>query len=98
MSESTPRDIAQRGYSLALKRLSEKKATNVAQEMGLSDTAVSNLKNEVLEKAIALLAHLDIKLVPADSRCMSKEAFVFLTTTHERVMQRAPELVWSDTE
>lgn len=98
MTEKTPREIAQAGYSLALKRLSEKKATNVADAMGLSDSQISTIKTQQLEQAILLLANLDIKCVPSGSRCMSPEAFAFLTKTHERVMQRAPTLVWSEDE
>lgn len=94
----SPRDLAQRGHSLALRRLSELKATHVAEAMGTSDAAISKLKNEHLEQSIALLAHLGLKVVDASAKCMPRDAFEFLTATHQRVMARVPHVIWEDAD
>jgi hypothetical protein len=94
----TPRDIARKGHSLALRRLAEKKATVVAREMDETDSSISKLKNEQLEQCILLLAHLGIRLVPADAKCLSEQAYQFLTSTHARFVRKAPQLVWCTEE
>lgn len=90
----SPRDVARKGHALALRRLAEKKATVVAREMDETDSSISKLKNEQLEQCILLLAHLGIRLVPADAKCLSEQAYQFLTSTHARFVRRAPQLVW----
>jgi hypothetical protein len=96
MSDSSAKEVAQRGYSLALRRLAELKQTNVAEAMGISEPAVSKLKNEQLEQCVTLLAYLGIKCVPVSHRCMPQDAYQFLTSTHQRVMEQAPQLVWGE--
>ena len=62
--------------------------------MGMSEATVSRIKNERLEEVALLCAHLGIKWVPADHKCVSPETYAFLTTSHARVMAKAPELIW----
>jgi hypothetical protein len=95
----TPAERARKGVSLALQVLQQPgKAGAIAVCMGLSDATVSRLKNEKLEEVALLCAHLGIKWVPADSHTVSRETYDFLTRSHERVLKRAPELIWEDDE
>lgn len=74
------------------------KAGAVAAAMGTSDSTVSRIKTERLEEVVLFLAHLGLKIVPADFKCVDRAAFEFLTATHQRVMQKAPELIWEQEE
>lgn len=88
-------ETARKGLTLALHRLQEPgKAGAVAAAMGVSDSTISRIKTERLEECMQFLAHLGIKCVPADYRCVNPEAYAFLTKTHERVMREAPQLIW----
>lgn len=69
-------------------------AKAVAVALGMAESTVSRLKNDHLEQVLLLLAHLGLKVVPADHTCVSKETYEFLTRTHARVLQQAPELIW----
>ncbi len=80
---------------LALQRLQEPgKAGAVAVAMGVSDSTVSRIKTERMEEVLTLLAHLGLKVVPADYKCVNPDAYAFLTRPHERVMREAPQLIW----
>lgn len=84
---------------LALQMLQEAgKATSVAAAMGVSDSTISRIKTERLEECLTFLAHLGLKVVPASYKCVDAAAYEFLTTTHERVMRKAPELIWEHDE
>lgn len=90
-----PTETARKGVQLALQRLQEGgKAGAVAVAMGVSDSTVSRIKTERLEEVVTMLAHLGLKVVPGDFRCVNPEAYAFLTSTHERVMREAPHLIW----
>lgn len=65
-----------------------------AVSMGVSEATISRIKNERAEEVLLLLAHLGLKLVPADYKCVDPATYEFLTATHQRVMSRAPELIW----
>ena len=62
--------------------------------MGVSESTVSRIKNERLEECLRLLAHLGLKVVPAEFKCVNPEAYHFLTSTHKKVMRLAPQLIW----
>jgi hypothetical protein len=95
----TPAETTRKGVQLALQALQEPgKAGALAVAMGVSDSTVSRIKTERLEEAVLFLAHLGLKVVPADFRCVDPAAYAFLTSTHQRVMQRAPELIWDQEE
>lgn len=84
---------------LALQQLQEPgKASAVAAAMGVSDSTVSRIKTERLEECLTFLAHLGLKVVPADFKCVEPSAYAFLTTSHQRVMQTAPHLIWEQNE
>ena len=95
----TPAETTRKGVQLAFQALQEPgKAGALAVAMGVSDSTVSRIKTERLEEAVLFLAHLGLKVVPTDYRCVDPAAYAFLTSTHQRVMQRAPELIWDQEE
>lgn len=69
----------------------------IAVAMGVSDSTISRLVNDHLDNFAAMLAHAGLKCVPVESRCVSPETYEFLTSSHARVMAKAPQLIW-DTE
>lgn len=84
---------------LALQQLQEPgKAGAVAAAMGVSDSTVSRIKTERLEECLTFLAHLGLKVVPAEFKCVEPSAYAFLTATHTRLMQSAPHLIWEQEE
>lgn len=90
-----PTERARKAVSLVLQAMEDPgKAGALAVAMGVSDATVSRIKNERLKEVALLCAHLGIKWVPADHTCVDAATYNFLTTTHARVMQKAPELVW----
>ena len=70
----------------------------IAAAMGVSDSAVSRLKNEHLEPVLQLLYHLGFKVVPEDFKCVDPETFAFLTRKHAQILARAPELIWESSD
>lgn len=70
----------------------------IAAAMGVSDSTISRLVNDHLDNFAAMLAHAGLKCVPVEARCVSAETYQFLTATHARVMQRAPQLIWDTDE
>lgn len=97
MNDKSPADRAKQAHSLALQRLAAVTQTAVSTAMGTSESTINRIKTERLEEVLLMLAHLGLKVVPADFKCVNPEAYAFLTTTHERVMRTAPQLIW-DTE
>ena len=98
-SSRPPAETARKGVQLAFQALQEPgKAGAVAVSMGVSDSTVSRLKTERMEEVVLFLAHLGLKVVPAEFKCVDPEAYAFLTKTHERVMHRAPQLIWEQDE
>jgi len=95
----TPAETARKGVQRALQSLQEAgKAGAVALSMGVSDSTVSRIKTERLEECVLMLAHLGLKVVPTDFKCVDRAAYDFLTSTHERVMRKSPELIWETEE
>lgn len=95
----TPAEIARKGVQFALQALQEPgKAGAVAAAMGVSDSTISRIKTERLEEVVMFLAHLGLKVVTSESRCVDPAAYAFLTNTHQRVMLKAPELIWDQEE
>lgn len=95
----TPAETARNGARLALQRLQEPgRAVAVAAAMGISESTVSRLKNERMEEVVLMLAHLGLKLVPSEFRCVDPAAYTFLTNTTQRVMAKNPELIWESDE
>lgn len=94
-----PAETARKGQQLALQRLQEPaRAVAVASAMGLSESTVSRLKNERMEEVILFLAHFGLRVVPAEFKCVDPTAYAFLVATHQRVVTKAPELIWEQDE
>ena len=95
----TPVERARKGVQLALQRLQDSgTASQVAVSMGVSESTISRIKNERLEEVLLMLAHIGLKTVPSDFKCVDRATYDFLTATHQRVMRRAPELIWDSEE
>ncbi|MBT9467201.1 CII family transcriptional regulator [Hydrogenophaga sp.] len=94
MSEKTPSERAQQAQTLVLQRLAATTQASVAVAMGNSEATVNRIKTERLEDVLLLMAHLGLKVVPAEFKCVDPEAYAFLTKTHERVMRVSPQLIW----
>lgn len=71
---------------------------SLAIAIGSSEATVTRLLNEHLDKLAAVLAHLGLKVVPQEFKCVDSAAFEFLTATHARVMRDAPSLIWDQAE
>lgn len=95
MSAMSARDIASRGFTLLLQKLSRGRAGQVAKEMGVADSQVSDLKNKQAEQVLLLAAHLGLKLVPADAVVVGPAVMAFLTESHKKMLRHAPDLLWS---
>lgn len=97
-SSKSPAERARNGVQLVLQRLQGPGIGHtVAASMGVSESTVSRIKNERLEEMMLFLAQLGLKVVPVEYKCVDPATYEFLTTTHQRVLSRAPELIW-DTE
>lgn len=94
MIEKTPAERAQRAHSLVLQRMAASTQTALAAAMGTSESTINRIKTERLEEVLVVLAHLGLKVVPTDFKCVNPAAYAFLTSTHERVMREAPQLIW----
>ncbi len=80
---------------LVLQRLQEPgTGVAVATAMGVSESTVSRMKTDHLDQMALFLAHLGLKVVPTEFKCVNPAAYEFLTTTHEKVMRLAPQLIW----
>lgn len=91
----SPSERARKSVQAVLLRLQGAgTASVVASAMGVSEATVSRIKNERMEETLLFLAHLGYKMVPVEYRCVNSAAYEFLTQTHNRVMQVAPELIW----
>ena len=94
----SPRDRANKGYSLVLQRMAHGTAKTIAADMGISDSTLSDIKNKQTEQVLLLLAHLGLKVVPANVKCLDPVAYEFLTAMHARIVAQAPQLVWEEAE
>lgn len=94
-----PPERTRKAVQTVLLRLQEAgTASVVAAAMGVSETTVSRIKNDQLEDAVLLLAHLGFKVVASDQKCVHPAAYEFLVESHRRVVERAPELIWDEEE
>lgn len=98
LSILSPWDRARKAQALVLQRLADRTQTQAAADMKVSETTMNRIKTERLEEVLLLISHLGLKVVPADFVCVDGAAYAFLTTTHERVMKKAPELIWEQEE
>lgn len=94
-----PSDRARKALTMVLQRLGETgTAVSVAAAMGVSESTVSRIKTERMEEVLQLIAHLGLKVVPADFKCVDRESYDFLVRSHKKVMEKRPELIWETEE
>lgn len=82
---------------LARVKLAESQSA-IALAIGKSEATVTRLLSDHIGNFAAVLAQLGLKVVPTEYQCLNAEAFAFLTSAHERVMRKAPELIWEQDE
>lgn len=98
-ASASPAERARKISALLRQRLNAAETqASLAIAIGSSEATVNRLINEHLDKFAALLAHLGLKVVPIEFKCVDAAAFEFLTSTHARVMQQAPQLIWEREE
>lgn len=98
-SSPTTAERARKISTLIRQRLNDGETqASVAVAIGASEPTVNRLINEHLDKFAAVLAHLGLKVVPAEFKCMDPDAYAFLTSTHAKVMREAPQLIWEREE
>lgn len=71
--------------------------TAIAASMGASESTVSRLLSDHLEKLALVLAHAGLKVVSADSRCFAPEyvdALLVMARQHITNVQTVRELEW----
>lgn len=90
----TPTERVQLAQTLVLQRLAAATQAATATAMGVSESTINRIKTERMEEVLLMLAHLGLKVVPAEFKCVDPEAYAFLTRTHERVMRVQPQLIW----
>lgn len=94
MNEKTPGERSHLAQSLVLQRMAAAGQNELAKLMGVSESTINRIKTERLEEVLLVLAHLGLKVVPAEFKCVDPDAYAFLTRTHERVMRVQPQLIW----
>ena len=94
-SSATPVERARKIEALVLQAANKAESQKaIAIALGLSEATINRLLNDHLNPFSRLLSQLGMKVVSAESKCVSAEAYDFLTRTHTRIMERAPELIW----
>ena len=76
MSElsNAPAETARKMQTLILKQLQEPgRAVAISTITGISESAVSRIKNDHLENICQILAHAGLKVVPSDSYTISPD-------------------------
>lgn len=91
----TPAERARKIASLILRRLNEGETqAAVAVAIGVSPATVNRLATDHIANFSAMLAHLGLKVVDSGSVCVDAATYAFLTQAHQRVMNKAPQLIW----
>lgn len=94
MNDKTPVERTQLAQSMVLQRLAAATQAATATAMGVSESTINRIKTERLEEVLLMMAHLGLKVVPAEFKCVDPESYAFLTRTHERIMRVQPQLIW----
>lgn len=69
----------------------------LASDIGVSESTISRFKNEQLETFCSVIAHLGLKVVPAEMRCFSTDeiqALLVFSKAHLQTISRADQLRW----
>ena len=92
-------DMSRKIERTILRALAEHGQASAAGLMGVSESAVSRMKDGHLESLSRLLAATGLKVVPAQYRCMDPVKAQAMVTMYEAAMQRIPntiELLFGD--
>lgn len=99
-SSLSPVERSRKSSSIVLQALQGVgRQASAAIAMGMSESTISRLKNEHLDHFSLLLAHLGLKIVPADHVCVSRKTYEAMTHIATRAMANesvARQLVWED--
>ena len=83
---------ARRMHSMALRALDERREADIARDMDTSPATLSRIKNERLEDALLLLAHLGLTIVPVDACVVPRERFeAVMLLARERLLEATTE-------
>ena len=101
MSASSPTvsERARKSHVTVLRALQEPgRQVALATAMGVSESTVSRIKTEQLEQFCNLVAHLGLKLVPAEYRCVDEKTFGAFQILWEKAMSQtsAAKLIFED--
>jgi predicted XRE-type DNA-binding protein len=86
-------DMSRKIERTILQALAEQGQATAAVLMGVSESAVSRMKDGQLEALSKLLAATGLKVVPAKYKCMDPVKAQAMVTLYEAAMQRIPNTV-----
>jgi hypothetical protein len=90
---------ARKIVSIVLGRVKEAESqASIAAAVRKSEATITRLIGDHLDTFGDVLACLNLKVVPADHKCLDADAYAFLTKTHAKVLRAAPELIWEQDE
>lgn len=88
--------MSRKTVSILLQRLAPVGTqASLAVAMGVSEATISRNK-EHIEPLALMLAHLGLKVVPAEKVCVSADELKFLRNTYAVVQAHAPHLLSED--
>lgn len=95
-----PAERARKTVAMVLRRVQrDASQVAIAAAMGTSESTVSRLLSEHLEKFALVLSHAGLKVVPADRVCVDRGMYEAMTRIASRAMQdaeTAQRLVWEE--
>ena len=92
-------DMSRKIERTILQALAERGQAHAAGLMGVSESAVSRMKDGQLELLGKLLAAIGLKVVPAQYKCLDPVRAQAMVTLYEAAMRRIPnpvELLFGD--
>lgn len=96
----TPQERARKIQRIVLQRVQrDASQAAVAAAMGVSESTVSRLLSEHLDKLAAVLAHAGLKVVPVERVCVDPSMYEAMTRIATRAMadvETAQRLVWGE--
>lgn len=77
---TTPDEVARKSHARVLRRLQEVGQNTIADKIAVSESTMSRLVNENLERTCQLLAHAGFKVVRSDRAVMKKHMLEAMLT------------------
>lgn len=93
------RETARKGYAFVLQRLASVGQTSIAEQLGVSESTLSRIKNDDLERIVLLLALLGAKVVPTTARCYAPdtiEPLLILAKQRMAQLETVEQLAWDE--